>query len=119
MPADSYEPSEKKETRMSDTVISLRPPSDGQEWDCQCARCGSSLGFDLCEECGGDGWIEDDTDAINGPEKDVCNLCAGRCSWSRCLSSADWCQANPRPGREAIEPSMPEWFVVRRSGVGR
>lgn len=29
--------------RLHGTVIANHPPQDGREWDCQCARCGSTI----------------------------------------------------------------------------
>jgi hypothetical protein len=101
------------------TVIARRPPSDGREWDAQCARCGSSLSFEECEQCGGEGVdgheCGDDSCCCADPEDNLpCDICRGQGAFPRCLSSTDWCKANPAPGREAIEPSTPEWFVVDR-----
>lgn len=28
---------------MGEAVIAPYPPNDGREWDCQCARCGSTV----------------------------------------------------------------------------
>lgn len=68
------------------TIIAKYPPHDGMLWENQCARCGSSLtNLDLnLEQI--DGWF--------------------------CLSSAEWCEANPTPGREHIESGTAEWFQV-------
>lgn len=45
----------------------------------------------------------------------VCDVCRGRGGWWACLSSVDWCRANPKPGREKILHSTPEWFVVEEA----
>lgn len=99
---------------MSTPTVIGKHPNDGRDWDVQCARCGSSLAFDLCENCGGEGFIEDDTDQINGIEYEACNECLGASTFPRCLSGAEWCEANPRLDREDVEVSTPEWFVVAR-----
>ena len=51
--------------------------------DCQCARCGSSMGWD------------DDGDG----------------TYYFCLSGYEWCEAHPRPGRETTPRSTPEWYT--------
>lgn len=107
-----------------DTVIATSPPPDGREWDCQCARCGSSLSFEQCEHCGGEGLdghdCGEDTCCCGAPDVDnvECNVCLGRGSFPVCLSSAEWCQANPLPGRERFQRNTPEWFLVERGGDG-
>lgn len=93
------------------------PPADGRDWDCQCARCGSSLDFERCDICGGDGVdghdCGDDSCCCLDPEDNItCDTCGGSGSWPRCFSTPAWCQANPLPGRENIEPSTPEWYTL-------
>lgn len=99
-----------------DTVIAEHPPHDGRQWDCQCARCGSTLEWVRCETCedGMDGHdCGEDVCVCRYPRDDVrCDICRGRGGWLRCLSSPEWCAAHPRPGREQTERSTPEWFVV-------
>jgi hypothetical protein len=102
---------------MPDTVIGQHHPRDGQEWDCQCARCGSSLTWDDCEACGGEGVsghdCGEDCCCFLDPEDSVsCGYCRGEGGFYHCLSSHAWCQAHPRPGREKVESGTPEWFVV-------
>lgn len=109
---------------MSETVIASRPPNDGRNWDVQCARCGSSLAFEECDYCGGDGetqpgeLYEQDPLWYDEDDTDPCSLCCGAGTFAHCLSddSSDWCKQNPRVGRENIKPSTPEWFTseVRR-----
>jgi hypothetical protein len=72
---------------------------DDRDEDCQCARCGSSAMFNACDNCGGDGEVEDDDWQCEGDYL-TCDWCRGKGGWFRCCSSADWCKANPRPGRE-------------------
>ncbi len=57
----------------------------GMEIDCQCARCGSSVDTDHCD---------------------------GKGVWHRCMSSSEWCEANPIPGREDIKRGKIEWFTI-------
>lgn len=71
----------------------------GGHEDCQCARCGSSCFFVDCGNCGGEGEVEDD-DWQSWDEYHRCDWCLGTGGWYRCVSSADWCEANPMAGRE-------------------
>ena len=107
--------------KQSTVYIGLR---DGREWDCQCGRCGSSLDFDECEVCGGEGYDDhdcgEDSCCCAFPENNVrCEACAGRGAWPRCASGYEWCRAHPRPGCESIEPSTPEWYVVPMGEIER
>lgn len=99
------------------TQIGGMPPQDGREWYCQCARCGSSLDRVRCENCGGDGVTGhncgDDTCCCLDPEDNVtCGSCRGECGFWQCLSSTDWCQQHPLRGRELVERSTPEWYLI-------
>ena len=67
--------------------------------DCQCARCGSSCVFTDCDNCGGEGEIED-TDWQCEGEYHRCDWCRGAGGYWHCLSGREWCQKNPMPGRE-------------------
>ena len=71
----------------------------GDEDDCQCARCGSSCYFADCDNCGGEGEIEDDDWQCEG-EYHRCDWCRGVGGWWRCDSSEAYCEANPALGRE-------------------
>lgn len=84
--------------------------ADSSEQDCQCARCGSSVGWVGCTDCvSGLVWLEDD----GGLEiAEPCSTCAGNGGWDCCLSSSEWCAANPLPGREAVLRGTVEWFDV-------
>jgi hypothetical protein len=84
------------------SVIADYPPRDGREWDCQCARCGSSCSRVDCWECFGE----------CDPECGQCSECRGRGGWWACLSSLEWCRANPIKRRENVAHGEIEWFVV-------
>jgi hypothetical protein len=93
--------------------------SDGQEWDCQCARCGSSLEREPCWNCGGEGLSHhdcgEDCCCCLYPEDNVrCDVCDGEGGWWQCLSSHEFCQANPLPGHEDVESGTPEWYAIPR-----
>lgn len=99
---------------MSDNVIQPLPPSDGRDWDCQCARCGSSCDSDACEYCDGDGYImDDDTEWDEIEQYRSCPECLGKPVRYRCMSLCTWCEANPVEGREDVPRGKIEWFVVR------
>lgn len=80
--------------------IGQAPPDDGQDWDCQCARCGSSMRELDCLMR---------TESQHGAR---CEFCAGRGVLEICLSSREWCRAHPMPGREMVERGNVEWFVA-------
>jgi len=96
--------------------IGPMPPRDGNEWDCQCARCGSSAEWYDCEECD-DGFVEEDWGDDVVPEMhDVpCEFCGGYGGYYRCLSSPEWCQANPLTCREWVKRGQIEWSLIRAS----
>jgi hypothetical protein len=88
----------------------------GKEIDCQCARCGSSAGSEECAECGGEGLdghdCGDDCCCCLHPEDNVpCQYCRGNGVYHFCLSSAEWCEANPLPGREEVPRGKIEWYT--------
>jgi RecJ-like exonuclease len=137
--------------------------------DYQCGRCGSSISFHECPECGGEGvtshdcgedcgscaggvgetseenialWNKNIALWNNRPIEDMlraelsrmtemrdnlikearmaetkivevqraCDACKGDGTFARCLSSPEWCQAHPLPGRETTERSTVESF---------
>ena len=69
----------------------------------QCARCGSSADWMLCDDCDFTGYEEyDDGDGIvPDMHSRPCFTCGGEGGWARCLSDAKWCEDHPIPGREA------------------
>lgn len=98
------------------TVIADYPPADSEEWDCQCARCGSGCHYEHCGQCE-DGYSDhdcgEDCCCCLYPEPNVvCDLCDGHGGWYLCMSSPEWCKANPLEGREHIERGQIEWFTV-------
>ena len=101
---------------MSDNVIQPLPPRDGRDWNCQCARCGSSCDSIGCDECDNDGIVLEDDYNDEGDDCYVeCPDCCGNPVRYYCLSSPEWCKANPVDGRENVPRGMIEWFVVRGS----
>jgi len=78
----------------------------------ECARCGSSCDWQECEEwdCE-DGYREEDwgDDVVANMYTVVCETCQGYGGWHRCMSSPEWCEANPLPGREDVPRGTLEW----------
>lgn len=66
--------------------------------DAQCARCGSSVTWSDCWDCGGEGFVTIAEDDMTEGE-DTCDTCDGNGGWYTCLSSAAWCEAHPLEGR--------------------
>lgn len=83
----------------------------GGSYDAQCARCGSSMDWVDCDACGGEGVVET-VDDLDDERMENCHQCDGEGSWPVCLSSYEWCAANPLPGREAMSRNTVEWFQV-------
>jgi hypothetical protein len=83
----------------------------GLELNCQCARCGSSVNSELCDyfECE-DGYRFDCEDGIMDDEP--CPECHGHPIFHQCLSSREFCEANPLPGRESVDRGSIEWYCV-------
>jgi hypothetical protein len=79
----------------------------------QCARCGSSVEWLSCWDCGGEGhhgsacWDDlchGNEECIHGDEDMIpCDTCAGEGGSLHCLSDRDYCLAHPLPGRENID----------------
>ena len=96
-----------------------RVPGDSAQYydECCCARCGSSCGSDGCDTCGNDGFItDDDTEWGESEEFLRCPECLGNPVRYFCLSSAEWCEANPLPGRESTPRGLVEWFREETKG---
>ena len=81
----------------------------GQHFEAQCGRCGSSLDRVDCHDCGSDGYVTMEDDEGND-ETETCTVCDGDGGWMNCLSSFEWCEANPLEGREQVKRSTIEWF---------
>ncbi len=99
------------------TFIQDYPPCDRNEYECQCARCGSSCSDQRCFDCGGEGVngheCGDDCCCCADPEENMlCETCQGKGHWWSCLSSSEWCESNPLPGRDQIKRGTIEWFSV-------
>lgn len=106
---------------MEDTCYINHHPdknTPGYEWDCQCARCGSSVIGEPCDNCGGEGVCGhdcgEDCCCCMYPEDNVpCDECGGDGMYYVCMSTQDFCKNNPLPGREHIERRAIEWFEVK------
>lgn len=102
----------------AETIIAEYPPPDGREWDCNCARCGSSMEHVDCDHCddGFDGHdCGEDCCCCAYPEDNVpCDICRGHGGWWQCLSSPEWCQGNPIKGRENIQRGQIEWYTFEK-----
>lgn len=104
-------------------AIGPHPPDEmyksGLEIDCQCARCGSSVDSELCDYCddGYDGHdCGEDCCCCLYPEENVlCQYCDGTGIWHRCMSSPEWCEAHPLPGREQTVSGELEWFTYQEA----
>ena len=95
----------------AEKVIAPHPPRDGREWEAQCARCGSSTQWLDCDNCGGDGWIEDDDWQADEGDGWNCDWCDGYCGHMACVSTTGWCEKHPIEGREDVPRGTIEWFT--------
>jgi hypothetical protein len=82
-----------------------------------CARCGSSVAIETCESCNGEQFVGhdcgEDCCSCAEPELNVeCDVCNGIGHYAICLSSPEWCQANPRPGKESVCRGTVEEFEI-------
>lgn len=99
------------------THFGPQPPAElfqeNTEIDCQCARCGCSCDSSRCNECeDGVVWDRHGFDDEGGPAY-TCPECNGDFISHWCLSSEEWCEANPLPGRESVRRGTIEWFAVK------
>lgn len=100
----------------AEKIIGNHHPRDGREWDNQCARCGSSMQFVDCDNCGGDGISghdcgEDTCCCLDPEDNEDCDWCQGSGGHWECLSSTEWCETHPVEGRESIGRGAVEWFT--------
>lgn len=101
---------------MVEPIIQDYPPADGKQYDCQCARCGSSCEHIDCFDCE-DGFSDhdcgEDTCPCAEPELNVvCDTCRGYGGWWNCISTPEFCNGTPIPGRESVKRGKVEWFEV-------
>lgn len=87
---------------VGDYLAEPGPATPTTEWECQCARCGSSMDWQDCSECGGEGEMHEGM-GTGESEWFRCENCKGRGGWNRCLSTLEWCERHPMPGREDVE----------------
>lgn len=76
--------------------------------EAMCARCGGSVDWLRCPNCGGAGLSHhdcgEDSCCCLDPEDNVdCNWCGGTGGSWHCLNTPEWCKARPLAGREHIE----------------
>ena len=94
-----------------DSFIGARAPKfDDRVWDCQCARCGSSVVSEECWECFGEGYFELSGD--NPDATELCDVCDGTGGLLVCCSSEEWCAEHPLPGRPEEARGLFEWFAI-------
>lgn len=101
-----------------ETFIGPKPPDDGHDYDCGCARCGSTIIWESCETCGGEGVdghdCGEDCCCCLHPEDNMrCDMCGGTGGEYLCVSSEAWCNANPLEGREETPRHTPEWYRIK------
>ena len=101
----------------SDARFGNSPPQDGREWENQCARCGSSVNWVECEQCGGEGVdghdCGEDCCCCAYPEDNIrCDICGGQGGWYQCLAAEPWCDGHPIQGRENVKRGTVEWFPL-------
>lgn len=76
--------------------VSTDPDTRDEDLD-QCGRCGSSVGHADCGTCAALGELE-----AGGYGNPHCPICHGTGTMLFCLSTAEWCEANPLPGCEDL-----------------
>lgn len=74
--------------------------------------------WETCPWCGGEGMTdpgelyEQDPLWYDPDDVEPCHQCGGEASFPICLSSKEWCEANPIKGRETTGRDTPEWFTL-------
>lgn len=71
-------------------------PVEEHELDDFCGRCGSSVAYEDCATCEAFGEL----DPVTFLGASHCDTCGGTGTMRTCLSSVEWCEANPLPGCE-------------------
>lgn len=84
------------------------PPSHIQV-DYQCRRCGSSLDWEQCATCEATG----DLDWVTALGRRNCPTCRGSGRMPTCLSTREYCDTHPLPGRDHIDRHTPEKFTIQ------
>ena len=92
---------------MSEPVVQ-RQAVQGTEYDVMCGRCGSSMAWNDCFNCGGDGTV--DCDPIQCCDEHTCSRCDGLGGWFDCLSSEEYCQAHPTVAD--VPRHTAHWFEI-------
>jgi len=72
------------------------------------------MSFEDCDNCGGEGWIEDDDWQADEGDGWDCEWCRGEGGHWVCLSSPDWCEAHPCDGRDDVKRGKVEWFTFSK-----
>lgn len=80
---------------------------DAKRTELQCKRCGSSMYWESCPDCDG-GLVLDDDFYANLDATKPCASCDGEGGKWICLSTAEWCDSHPLPGREDVPRSIVE-----------
>lgn len=91
---------------------------EAPETGAQCGRCGSSVTRIDCPECE-DGYEEYDygDDVVSEINYRPCSVCQAKGGWYVCLSSPEWCLANPIPGRDDVSRGMIEEYECTGGAV--
>lgn len=82
-------------------------PESEERTPSECTRCGGSLEWLRCSNCGGEGVsyhdCGEDSCCCLHPEDNVeCDWCHGEGGALHCANSPEWCEENPLPGCETI-----------------
>ena len=102
-------------------LVGPDPPHDGRDWECQCARCGSTLEWELCSACDGEGitgpgeLYEQDPLWYDPGDMKPCGECGGQ-------GGHYWCDTKECPTNEGYKlipaPQAPNTELTDRRGAG-